>query len=237
MLNIVALYYSVSQKATFDHALKGFRMEIILDQIQIGPMKNFQYFIGCSHTRQVAVVDPAWQAEMLLDYARDHDYTIARILLTHGHPDHCDSASQLTQTTHAPVMISQDEASFYIPDCLNLEAVKDGQVISIGTVTIECLLTPGHTPGCLCFKCGDILLTGDTLFINGCGRTDLPGGDASALYHSLYDVLLKLPDSTLIYPGHQYGGKDFDTLGNQRHTNPYLTCRSEREFLEERMGY
>jgi len=211
-------------------------MEIILDQIQIGPMKNFQYFIGCPSTGQVAVVDPAWQIDTLLAHAHHHDYIITKILLTHGHPDHCDSAAELAQKTQAPVIISHAEASFYIPECPNLEAVKNNQSISIGTIDIQCLLTPGHTPGCLCFKCGDILLTGDTLFINGCGRTDLPGGDASALYHSLYHVLLKLPDSTLIYPGHQYGGKDFDTLGNQKHTNPYLTCRSEREFLEERMG-
>ena len=203
----------------------------------IGPMQNFEYFIGCNETHQVAVVDPAWDINTLLKEADDNHFSITKILLTHGHPDHTEGADMLAQKLNIPVLISADEAPFYTPDCHHLEAVRNGTIIQIGNVHIECIATPGHTPGGMCFKCGDILLTGDTLFVNGCGRCDLPGGDAKALYHSLYEVILKLPDSTIIYPGHRYGPWDSSTLGKQRTSNPYLTCTSEEEFLKTRMGY
>ena len=212
-------------------------MQAVLYQMEIGPMQNFQYFIGCPQTKHVAVVDPAWHVDKLLQSAERLKYTITKILLTHGHPDHCDGAAELAEKLNIPVLISQDEASFYVPDSPNLEAVKNNQKICIGNIEIECISTPGHTPGCMCFKCGDILLTGDTLFVNGCGRTDLPGGDPEVLYHSLYNVILKLPESTIIYPGHKYGPSDHAALAQQKDTNPFLTCKNKEEFLKSRMGY
>ncbi|MEW5894328.1 MAG: MBL fold metallo-hydrolase [Candidatus Omnitrophota bacterium] len=212
-------------------------MSVILKQMKIGPMLNFVYFIGSEKTGEIAVVDPAWDIDYLLKEAALNSFSITRILLTHGHPDHTDGADELARRFNVPVTISIEEAPFYTPDCRNLEAVRPGSFIEIGDVRIECIGTPGHSPGGMCFKCEDILLTGDTLFINGCGRCDLPGGDAKNLYHSLYDVILKLPDSTIIYPGHHYGTLNFSTLEEQRKSNPYLKCRSEQEFLRNRMGY
>lgn len=199
-------------------------------------MQNYIYFIGCDETRQAAVVDPAWDTNLILQEAEHNDLKIIMVLLTHGHADHVEGAGRIADALNIPVIISTDESPFYIPECQNLQKVHDRDRIPIGRIDVECLSTPGHSSGGLCFHCGDILLTGDTLFINGCGRCDLPGGDVEAMYHSLYDVLLKLPDSTQIYPGHRYGPWPSSTLKKQRASNPYLTCRTKDEFLT-RMGY
>lgn len=212
-------------------------MSIILEQLELGPMQNFIYFIGCAETKQVALVDPAWDADFLLKQAADKGYIITKILLTHGHWDHVQGVDEISQRLKVPVLISVDEAPFYLPECQNLQRIKDGDRIEIGNIQIECLATPGHTTGGLCFRIENILLTGDTLFVNGCGRCDLPGGDAEALYHSLYDKILKLPGEMTIYPGHRYGPWPSSTLQKQKKSNPFLTCTSKEEFLTTRMGY
>ncbi|MFP4473257.1 MAG: MBL fold metallo-hydrolase [Candidatus Omnitrophota bacterium] len=211
-------------------------MSAILEQMQVGPMENFIYFIGCPDTKDVAVVDPAWDVDHLTAQAEEKGYRIAAVLLTHGHPDHVQGAGRIAEQLDVPVYISADEAPFYEPDSPNLKKVNDGDEISIGNIHIRCAAAPGHTPGCLCFQHGNILLTGDTLFVNGCGRCDLPGGNAEKMYHTLYDRLAQFPDETVIYPGHKYGPAAHDTLGNQRKTNPYLTCADKKEFLTKRMG-
>jgi glyoxylase-like metal-dependent hydrolase (beta-lactamase superfamily II) len=210
---------------------------IYLKQMEIGPMQNFQYFIGCQRTRQIAVVDPAWDMERLLSEAENDELEIRHILLTHGHPDHMEGAAELSRRLEIPVYISENEAPFYMPHIQRLRHIIDGQKIPIGKVELQCIATPGHTPGCMCFRIGDILLTGDTLFIDGCGRCDLPGGDPQRMYDTLYHVIKRLPDDLIIYPGHSYGPSSFCTLGKQKQTNPYLTCKSKKDFLEHRMGY
>lgn len=212
-------------------------MPVIFKQMEIGPMQNYQYFIGCAQTRQVALIDPAWDVDRIFDEAESDQLTIRMILLTHGHFDHTEGIPAILKKIDIPVMISADEAPFYLPDCKNLQTLHDHQRITVGNIQLECLSTPGHSPGCMCFQCGDILLTGDTLFINGCGRCDLPGGNAEAMYHTLYDIIFKLPDTTQIYPGHRYGPLATSTLGTQRSSNPYLTCATKDEFLTTCMGY
>jgi len=212
-------------------------MDIYLKQMEIGPMQNFQYFIGCAKTRQVAVVDPAWDIDRLVSEAESDELQILMILLTHGHPDHMEGAAGLSKRFDIPAYISQDEAPFYMPHLQRLHHLSNGEKISIGKITVECIATPGHTPGGMCFRAGDVLITGDTLFIDGCGRCDLPGGDPQQMYDTLYHVIKKLPDSLIVYPGHSYGPSSSATLGRQKQTNPYLTCAGKKDFLEHRMGY
>ena len=210
--------------------------KIILQQFQLGPLQNFLYFLGDGATQEIAVIDPAWDVDFLRKKAKAQGFQITMVLLTHGHPDHVNGLDELLSTHDVPVYISQHEAIFFKPRCKNLKEISPNQKIKIGSIEVECLHTPGHSPGCQCFLVGNQMISGDTIFIDGCGRCDLPGSDPKKMYDSLYNKIMKLPDATLLYPGHNYGPKEFDTIANQKRTNPYLQCNSLQEFLEERMG-
>ena len=209
---------------------------LILKQMEIGPMENFQYFLGDARTKEIAVVDPAWDVDYLCDQAQRSGYIIKSVFLTHGHPDHVNGLNDLLKRHNVLAYISKHELSVLKPRHKNIVEVDDRAVLTIGSIQFQCLHTPGHSPGCQCFKYENVLISGDAMFIDGCGRCDLPGSDPKKMYHSLYDVIMKLPDDTLIYPGHNYGPAPFATLASQKQTNPYLTCRSMKEFLVTRMG-
>jgi len=198
-------------------------------------MENFQYFLGDKSTKEIAVVDPAWDVNFLRSEAKRQGFKIVAVFLTHGHPDHVNGLDDLLSTHDVPIFISQHEASFFMPKHKNVKTIRSKEKLKIGNIEFECIHTPGHTPGCQCFLAEGNLIAGDTLFINGCGRCDLPGSDAKVMYNSLYNVVMKLPDSTIIYPGHNYGTVPFATLAEQKKTNPYLQCHSLEEFLTERM--
>jgi glyoxylase-like metal-dependent hydrolase (beta-lactamase superfamily II) len=207
----------------------------ILDQFLLGPWANYMYFIGDAKSREVAVVDPAWDAQAIIERARAHDYTIVAVLLTHGHSDHVNALDGLLRTCDVPVYISRFEHPAYMPQHKNVITVSPDQEIAISGIKVKALHTPGHTPGCQCYLYQNVLLTGDTLFIDGCGRCDLQGGDAEKMYDSLNNVIKKLPPETIIYTGHQYGPAPYATLASQMQTNPYLKCDTKEEFLRERM--
>jgi len=209
---------------------------LILKQMEIGPMQNFQYFLGDERTGEIAVVDPAWDVDFLCDEIKSQGYKVVTVFLTHGHPDHTNGVEAFVKRHNVPIYISKHEVAVLKPRHKNLVEVEDRAVLKTGAIEWECFLTPGHSPGCHCFKHGDILITGDTLFIDGCGRCDLPGSDPKKMYNSLYNVIMKFPEATVIYPGHNYGPIPYATLAEQKRTNPYLQCKSLEEFLEERMG-
>ncbi|MBF0522968.1 MAG: MBL fold metallo-hydrolase [Candidatus Omnitrophica bacterium] len=194
--------------------------EFILEQIEIGPMANYAYFIGDAATKEVAIVDPGWDADTLIHEAQKAKYKIIAILLTHGHYDHVDAVEPLLKKFDVPVYVSK-----YEPLSLHskkIVKVENGEKIKIGHIEIDCLLTPGHTPGSQCFRYKNVLLTGDTLFLDSCGRCDLPGGSAKSMAHSLNKVIKALPDDTSIFPGHAYGDGRYALLKDQKKTNPYL---------------
>lgn len=210
--------------------------DLILRQMEVGPMKNFIYFIGDAASKEIAVVDPAWDVDHLCSEAGKKNYKITSIFLTHGHMDHVNGLKDILARHDVPAYISKYESGFYKPKHKNIVEVEDHQKLKVGSIEFECIRTPGHSQGCQCFKYGDVLIAGDAIFIDGCGRCDLPGSDPRQMYHSLYKVIMKMPDSTLIYPGHDYGPVPHATLAEQKKTNPYLSCRSEEEFLQQRMG-
>ena len=209
---------------------------IILTQMELGPLQNFIYFLGDPESKEVALIDPAWDVDYLRNTAKKQGWKITKVLLTHGHPDHVNGLDDILSTHDIPIFISAHEADFYTPRCKNLNKVKPNEIITIGNLKVNCLHTPGHSPGCQCFLIGNTLISGDTLFIDGCGRCDLPGSDVKAMYRSLYEVIMKLPDAAIAYPGHNYGPTPSATIGDQKKTNPYLTCKNMEEFLLERMG-
>lgn len=208
--------------------------ELIIEQIEIGPMQNFTYFIGSRTTREVVVVDPAWDIESLLKHVAARDYTLTGALVTHYHPDHCggsmgghnvDGIAELLETNPDKVYVHKTEADGLkkvtgISES-DMVKVESGDLLDVGDVSVEFLHTPGHTPGSQCFRIRKTLVSGDTLFINGCGRVDLPGSNSEHMYESL-QKLAQLPDDTLLLPGHNYGNVPNATMEETKQQNTYL---------------
>jgi glyoxylase-like metal-dependent hydrolase (beta-lactamase superfamily II) len=217
---------------------------ILFRQVMMGPMKNFVYFIGDPETRSLAVIDPAWHPDVILDFAQRHDMEITHLLVTHFHPDHLggkmmgmsvEGATELLAAgVKAKVYIHKQEAP-YVGRVTELSAsdlkiVEAGDETRVGNIPIKFIHTPGHTPGSQCFMIGDRLVSGDTLFIGSCGRVDLPGSSPRQLYESL-ELLSSLPDNTKLYPGHNYSPECESTIGDQKKTNPFLKFDSINDFL------
>ena len=210
--------------------------DLYLKQMEIGPMENFVYLLGSQKTREVFVVDPAWQVDTVLRKAKEEDLKIKGALISHYHFDHTNGIEELLQALDCPVYVNKADMSYLDFSHDNIKPIDNGQKLKLGDVEIECLHTPGHTPGSQCFLCRGHLVSGDTLFINACGRTDLPGGNAKDLYYSLTQRLMKLDDATVLCPGHNYADQTMVTMGEQKKTNPYLICDSLENFLRFRTG-
>ncbi len=204
---------------------------LYLRQLELGPMQNFVYLIGCAQTKQAMVVDPGWEAETIADTLQRDGMRLSGILLTHHHFDHVGQASELLKRFDVPVYAQRDELSWLPPFGDAVRPLSPGDTVPIGDVAVQCLHTPGHTPGSQCFAVRDCLVAGDTLFIGGCGRCDLPGGDPEAMYKSLTGTLARLDETTVLYPGHNYAETPTSTVGVERRANPYLACSSLGEFL------
>jgi glyoxylase-like metal-dependent hydrolase (beta-lactamase superfamily II) len=220
---------------------------LYLQQLECGPMQNYVYLIGDPATRQAAVVDPAWEVERIVRAAEADGYTITKVLITHTHQDHTGGelfghyipgVVELLQVADVPVHVHKTEAHILqsIPDSSKV-STAGGQVIELGgSVQITVIHTPGHTPGSQCFLVHNTLVSGDTLFIGACGRVDLPNSSPEDMYNSLTNTLMRLDDSTVLYPGHNYAWKPTSTIGEERRHNPYVQCASLHDFLHA-MGY
>lgn len=204
---------------------------IYLKQVELGPMANYVYIVGDPDSREVAVVDPAWEVDRIVEMAQENDLNITKILITHSHFDHINGVEALLNRTKAKVYINKAEAEFMKTVWPDLVRVESGDVAKVGTVDITFIHTPGHTPGSQCFLVRHHLISGDTLFIGACGRCDLPGSDPEAMYYSLTHTLAKLDDRTLVFPGHNYAPRPYSTIADEKRFNPYLQFQSLQDFL------
>lgn len=186
---------------------------------------NFSYVIADEASGEAMVVDPSFNAEALVELVKKKGFRLKYIVNTHGHGDHTAGNEDVKGACGGKVVAHRLSAT------RKDVAVDDGDVLVVGKVAVKVLYTPGHSLDGVCLLVDGKLLTGDTLFIGECGRTDLPGGSAEQLYHSFFGKLLRLDDGVVVYPGHDYGVKPFSTLGEQRRTNYVLEERSLREFL------
>lgn len=211
--------------------------ELVVEQIAIGPMANFTYLVGARSTREVVVVDPAWDIDGLLKHVQEREYTLTAALATHCHPDHVGGGLGGHSIAGVAELIAANPLKVYVhrveADSVrkvtglsesDLIRVDSGQKLTVGSVDIEFLHTPGHTPGSQCFRVKNTLVSGDTLFIDGCGRMDLPGSDPEQMYRSL-QKLKALPDETVLLPGHDYSAVPSATLGETKKTNTYLAVK------------
>ncbi|MDO8526060.1 MAG: MBL fold metallo-hydrolase [Deltaproteobacteria bacterium] len=196
---------------------------VSIQQIPVGPMANFSYLIVDKETKKAAYIDPGWEAEKVINFATKEGITIEKILLTHTHFDHIQELEQAYNRLKVPVYVHGIEAGVIEEMGVPVNALADNEKLKVGGLNLDCIHTPGHTPGALCFKVDQHLITGDTLFVDGCGRVDLPGSDPDLMFESLKKLSL-LPEETIVYPGHDYGPTPTDTLGHQKKTNPYLSA-------------
>ncbi|MGD6806069.1 MAG: MBL fold metallo-hydrolase [Candidatus Bathyarchaeia archaeon] len=188
---------------------------------------NFSYLIADEATKEAAVVDPSYNADELIKTIKNQNLTLKYIINTHSHSDHTAGNTELQQLFGAKIAASKQTKN---QADLQLD---DSDTLSLGKIQIKVLSTPGHTQDGICLLIdGEKLLTGDTLFVGECGRTDLPGGNAKQLYETLFNKILKLNDEIEVYPGHDYGVKPSSTIGYERKTNYVLQPRTLKEFLQ-----
>lgn len=207
-------------------------------------MVNFAYLIGDRATGECVVVDPAYGVSDLLECVAADGMRLTGMLVTHYHPDHCggtmmgmriEGASELLELAPVPVHVQAAEAEWVlkVTDLTDGDLVVHGagDTVMVGEIPVELVHTPGHTPGSQCFYVNNCLVSGDTLFLDGCGRTDLPGGDPEALYHSITQTLASVPDDAILFPGHQYSVESSDLMGDTRARNVVFKPRSAEQWL------
>ncbi|WP_420453582.1 MBL fold metallo-hydrolase [Ilumatobacter sp.] len=194
-------------------------------------MVNFVYAIGDRSTGECVLVDPAYAVSELVDLVEADDMSVTGVLATHYHPDHVggsmmghsiDGIAALLDRVDCPIHVQTDETEWVarttgVTD-EHLVAHDSGDVLSIGAVDITLLHTPGHTPGSQCFLVEGRLVAGDTLFLEGCGRTDLPGADPAKMVQSLR-LLGRVPDDTILFPGHRYSARSSATMEQVKEMN------------------
>ena len=208
-------------------------------------MVNFVYLIGDLETGEAVMVDPAYAVDELLNVIEIDQMRCVGVLATHYHADHIggdlmgtsiQGITRLLELTQVPVHVQQDEAPWVVraagvTDSDLIEHVS-GDVVSVGDIPIELVHTPGHTPGSQCFSVAGRLVSGDTLFLDGCGRTDFPGGDPAAMYESLTNRLARFPDNTVLFPGHRYSPDSSATMGETRSRNFVFRPSTAEQWLD-----
>jgi len=207
-------------------------------------MVNFVYLIGDNETKECVIVDPAYAVADLIAIVEQDEMNIVGALGTHYHPDHIggkmmgwniEGISALLDELHIPIHIQSAEAEWVAKTTgvspSALQPHESGDVVKVGEIDIALIHTPGHTPGSQCFLVGDKLVSGDTLFLEGCGRTDLPGSNPDDMYDSLHK-LANLPERTLVYPGHQYSDPAYLQMGIVKQTNYVFKPKSKEGWLQ-----
>jgi glyoxylase-like metal-dependent hydrolase (beta-lactamase superfamily II) len=207
-------------------------------------MVNFVYLIGDRETGEAVVVDPAYDVQGLLDILAEDGMRLTGALATHYHPDHVggdmmgysiQGVADLLTANPVPIHVQADEKPWVQrvtgASDHDIVAHASGDTVIVGEIPIQLIHTPGHTPGSQCFLVANRLVAGDTLFLEGCGRTDLPGGDAGQLYESLTQKLAKVPDDATLFPGHLYSAEPSASMEHVRRFNMVLQPKDKQTFL------
>jgi len=188
---------------------------------------NFSYIIADQETKQAAIVDSSYNADEIMKIVKTQKLQLKYVINTHGHSDHTAGNAELASIFGAKIVAHKQ--SKISPDLF----VDDGDTIYIGKISVKIIYTPGHTTDSICLLIDNQkLLTGDTLFVGECGRTDFPGGNSKSMYESLFGKLTKLDDDVEVYPGHDYGVKPSTTIGEEKKSNYTLQPRTIKDFIE-----
>ncbi len=199
---------------------------MILIQLPRDAGKNFSYILADEKTKTGALIDPGIPVEEYLERSKRSNITIKYVINTHSHWDHILGNEEAIRKTGAELITHKDSK------VESSRQVVDGDIIELGAIKIKVIHTPGHSPDGICLLADKKLLTGDTLFVGECGRTDLPGGSSEEMYDSLFHKIAVLDDDIEVYPGHDYGERISSTIGSEKRTNYTLRPRSKEEFIK-----
>jgi glyoxylase-like metal-dependent hydrolase (beta-lactamase superfamily II) len=203
---------------------------MIFEQIVLSKMDNFSYVIGDEDTKEAAVVDPAWENDKILDVAKKHGLKVTKIIVTHTDYDHIEGVGDMAKDTGATIIVhKKGEHTIRQLGIDNVETVDEGSEFNIGNVKVKVMYTPGHNPTQCCFLMENKVITGDTLFVEGCGRVDFPHSNIKDQWESL-QRLKALDENIEVYPGHDYGSMPSSTIKHEKENNHFLKCNSFEEF-------
>ena len=201
---------------------------MIFKQVFDTKTSTYTYLIASAKGREAVIIDPVLEnVENYISLLKDLDLKLVKVIDTHIHADHVTGASKLKQSTNCTTIMGEHTPA----DAVEIK-VKDNELINIDDLKIKSIYTPGHTSESYSFLLDNYLFSGDALLINGTGRTDFQNGSSKDSYHSIFDKLLKLPEDTLLYPGHDYNGKKVSTIGNEKKFNPRLQVKNVDEYIE-----
>ena len=200
---------------------------MIFKQVFDTKTSTYTYLIASAKGREAVIIDPVLEnVEDYIGLLKEFDLKLVKVIDTHIHADHVTGASKLKQATNCTTIMGEHTPA----DTVEIK-VKDDEIIDIDNLKIRSIYTPGHTSDSYSFLLDNFLFTGDTLLINGTGRTDFQNGSSKDAYNSLFNNLLKLPEETLVYPGHDYNGKCSSTIGNEKKFNPRLQVKNVDEYI------
>ena len=189
---------------------------------------TYTYLIASEKGREALIIDPVLEnIDIYIKNLNELDLKLVKVIDTHIHADHITGASQLNKKTNCCTIMGEHTPA----ESVQIK-VKEDEIIKLDGLKIKTIYTPGHTSDSYSFLMNNLIFSGDTLLINGTGRTDFQNGNAKDAYHSIFGKLLKLPEDTILYPGHDYNGKKMSTIGNEKKFNPRLQVNSENEYEE-----
>jgi sulfur dioxygenase len=201
---------------------------MIFKQLFDNNSSTYTYLIASTKGREALLIDPVLEnVELYIKILKELDLRLVKVIDTHIHADHVTGASKLNKETNCSTIMGEHTPS----DAVQIK-VKNDEIIKIDELKIKAIYTPGHTSDSYSFLMDNSLFSGDTLLINGTGRTDFQNGNAKDAYHSIFNKLLKLPEETILYPGHDYNGKKVSSIGKEKKFNPRLQVSSENEYTE-----
>ena len=201
---------------------------MIFKQVFDTKTSTYTYLIASAKGREAVIIDPVLEnVDEYIQLLKELDLKLVKVIDTHIHADHVTGASKLKQATNCTTLMGEHTPA----DAVEIK-VKDNELIKIDGLKIKSLYTPGHTSDSYSFLLDNYLFSGDTLLINGTGRTDFQNGSSKDAYNSLFNNILKLPEETLVYPGHDYNGKFSSTIGNEKKFNPRLQVKNVDEYVE-----